>query len=33
MNSNFKSTEDEDYENWNRGLITTFDLLIKNTET
>lgn len=30
----FLNPEDEDYENWNRGLITTFDLLIKkNTET
>ena len=25
----FLNPEDEDYENWNRGLITTFDLLIK----
>lgn len=24
----FLNPEDEDYENWNRGLITTFDLLI-----
>ena len=30
----FLNPEDEDYENWNRGLITTFDLLIKkSTET
>lgn len=30
----FLNPEDEDYENWNRGLITTFDLLTpKNTET
>lgn len=26
----FLNPEDEDYENWNRGLITTFDLLYKN---
>ena len=25
----FLNPEDEDYENWNRGLITTFDLFVK----
>ena len=28
----FLNPEDEDYENWNRGLITTFDLLIKKIQ-